>query len=405
VKRKVVLVMTFVFLLLLPAIATQTIKEEEEGKGLTKLGNKIHEEIVHEEEKEEYYLESSPILKEGRVLVSVKDFFSIEDGKLKWIDEENAVHGQNEDQAELHITKETIKVDDQEQDLEVLPEYREGKLFVPLRNLANFFDYELTWDEDERVVKVEGEDFLIKQEVEVAKEKDDITEVKTAEKSIESKKREVKSEATDEPPLTPQKKISSSSLPLKSGSEGEVVKALQEKLAKFHYYEGDIDGIFGPMTRQAVLGFQDVNDISVDGVVGKKTLKTLRSNPQKAPEDYTYEHEKEVSEPPVTQTREGLASWYGGTFHGRNTASGEVFNMHAMTAAAHNIPFGTRVRVVCLETKNSIIVRINDRGPYERSGGEWVPHTSRVIDLSMRAAQELGIKGRGVGPVRLEVLD
>src|SRR3569833_2475991 len=86
----------------------------------------------------------------------------------------------------------------------------------------------------------------------------------------------------------------------------------------------------------------------------------------------------------------GGASWYGPGFHGRKTASGERFNTHALTAAHRSLPFGTRVRVTNERTGRSVVVRINDRGPF--AGG-------RVIDLSKAAAQAVGISG--VGRVKL----
>jgi len=91
----------------------------------------------------------------------------------------------------------------------------------------------------------------------------------------------------------------------------------------------------------------------------------------------------------------GMASWYGSEFHGRKTASGEVFDMHALTAAHPTLPFGTLVRVTYLKTGKSVVVRINDRGP--RKGG-------RIVDLSYRAAQEIGLVWDGTGRVRLEVV-
>lgn len=91
----------------------------------------------------------------------------------------------------------------------------------------------------------------------------------------------------------------------------------------------------------------------------------------------------------------GIASWYGGIFHGRNTASGERFNMYAMTACHPNLPFGTMVRVVNLENKQSVVVRITDRG--DLVGG-------RVIDLSYGAAQRLAMTKVGLASVKLEVL-
>lgn len=97
----------------------------------------------------------------------------------------------------------------------------------------------------------------------------------------------------------------------------------------------------------------------------------------------------------VVKTYAGSASWYGGKFQGRKTASGERFNQNALTAAHRSLPFGTKVRVTNAATGRSVVVRINDRGPY---------HGSRIIDLSRKAAQSVGIIGRGVGRVKLEVL-
>jgi rare lipoprotein A len=92
---------------------------------------------------------------------------------------------------------------------------------------------------------------------------------------------------------------------------------------------------------------------------------------------------------------EGLASWYGGKFQGRRTASGEIFDTHRLTAAHRSLPFGTRVLVTSLENGRSVEVRINDRGPFV---------AGRIIDLSLAAARAIGLAGRGVAAVRLEVL-
>ena len=97
----------------------------------------------------------------------------------------------------------------------------------------------------------------------------------------------------------------------------------------------------------------------------------------------------------VRSVSSGIASWYGPGFHGRRSASGEVFNQNAMTAAHRTLPFGTRVRVTNLNNGRQVIVRINDRGPF--SGG-------RVIDLSAGAAGAIGLRSSGVGPVQIEVL-
>jgi rare lipoprotein A len=86
----------------------------------------------------------------------------------------------------------------------------------------------------------------------------------------------------------------------------------------------------------------------------------------------------------------GMASWYGEPFHGRRTASGEIFNMNELTAAHKTLPFGTRVRIRHAHTGKEVTVRINDRGPFTKG---------RVIDLSRAAAAAIGLVQTGVGPV------
>lgn len=90
----------------------------------------------------------------------------------------------------------------------------------------------------------------------------------------------------------------------------------------------------------------------------------------------------------------GRASWYGPRFHGRRTASGERYDMHALTAAHKTLPFGTLVRVRSLVTGHEVEVRINDRGPFS---------PGRVIDVSRAAAEALGMMGLGVKDVLLMV--
>jgi rare lipoprotein A len=92
----------------------------------------------------------------------------------------------------------------------------------------------------------------------------------------------------------------------------------------------------------------------------------------------------------------GYATWYGGSLHGGPTASGERFNKHALTAAHRKLPFGTRVRVTHRDNGKSVIVRINDRGPFGKK--------KRIIDVSEAAAKRLGMIDQGVAPVTIEVL-
>jgi rare lipoprotein A len=92
---------------------------------------------------------------------------------------------------------------------------------------------------------------------------------------------------------------------------------------------------------------------------------------------------------------EGLASWYGGKFHGRLTSSGEVFDTNTLTAAHRLLPFGTLVKVTNLDNGLSTVVRINDRGPFVEG---------RIIDLSRAAADQIGMLGEGVARVSLEIV-
>jgi rare lipoprotein A len=89
----------------------------------------------------------------------------------------------------------------------------------------------------------------------------------------------------------------------------------------------------------------------------------------------------------------GLASWYGPKFHGKLTASGEVFNQEKFTAAHRTLPWGSRVKVTNLANGKSVDVRINDRGPFGKG---------RIIDVSRAAARALDIVGRGITTVRVE---
>ncbi len=92
---------------------------------------------------------------------------------------------------------------------------------------------------------------------------------------------------------------------------------------------------------------------------------------------------------------EGFASWYGGKFHGQRTANGEVFDTNLLTAAHRTLPFGTLVKVTNLTNDKSVIVRINDRGPFVEE---------RIIDLSKAAADAIGLTPMGVARVRIEIV-
>jgi rare lipoprotein A len=108
---------------------------------------------------------------------------------------------------------------------------------------------------------------------------------------------------------------------------------------------------------------------------------------------YTVAGRVYVPEEDVNYREEGLASWYGDDFHGRLTANGEIFDMGSLTAAHPTLPMPCYARVTNLTNGKSLIVRVNDRGPY---------HGNRLIDVSNKAAELLEFKGNGVARVRVE---
>lgn len=98
---------------------------------------------------------------------------------------------------------------------------------------------------------------------------------------------------------------------------------------------------------------------------------------------------------PLDYRATGEASWYGPGFHGRKTANGEKYNQRALTAAHRTLPLGTSVKVTNIENDKTVIVRINDRGPFVHG---------RIIDLSRGAAEKLGIVGSGTAEVRIDAI-
>jgi rare lipoprotein A len=138
------------------------------------------------------------------------------------------------------------------------------------------------------------------------------------------------------------------------------------------------------------------NDPQQDALQAANRLRRLLGNAEPLTEvEGAPRPATQISLGPVQLTVSGYASWYGPGFNGNLSASGEVFNENAMTAAHPNLPFGTQVRVTNMDTGLSVVVRINDRGPY---AGD------RIIDLSAGAADVIGLTNAGVAPVRLDVL-
>jgi len=107
---------------------------------------------------------------------------------------------------------------------------------------------------------------------------------------------------------------------------------------------------------------------------------------------------RRVAAPPAPfpgWTETGVASWYGPPYHGRRAANGEIYDMEQLTAAHRTLAFGTRIRVLNLDNRRQVEVRINDRGPFVEG---------RIVDLSRAAARHIRMLGPGTAPVRLEVL-
>lgn len=97
----------------------------------------------------------------------------------------------------------------------------------------------------------------------------------------------------------------------------------------------------------------------------------------------------------VGSVKKGQASWYGESHQGNRTASGELFDLHKLTAAHKTLPMGSQVRVTSLSSGRSVVVRINDRGPFTKG---------RIIDVSQAAAEQLGFVRKGTDQVRIEVV-
>lgn len=147
-------------------------------------------------------------------------------------------------------------------------------------------------------------------------------------------------------------------------------------------------GTASAQTGKGALLAKEANMIVADTVVRAEKLHPSANRSYKVA-GKRYQPMTKVSS--FTQT--GRASWYGSQFHGRKTASGERYNMHALTAAHRTLPIPSYARVTNTRNGKSVIVRVNDRGPF---------HGSRVMDLSKAAAQQLGFIHQGTANVKIE---
>jgi rare lipoprotein A len=141
----------------------------------------------------------------------------------------------------------------------------------------------------------------------------------------------------------------------------------------------------------AAFGPVPLRTVQADAVPAKPTIVMA---PIKSPTPRLVEDVQAERKVPTTLLH-GFASWYGTVFNGRQTASGETYNMYAMTACHPTLPFGTTVRVTNQRNRRSVIVRITDRG---------LLYNGRIMDLSYGAAQKLDMLRNGVAPVKIQIL-
>jgi len=131
--------------------------------------------------------------------------------------------------------------------------------------------------------------------------------------------------------------------------------------------------------------------VTATGEIAPKTESIVRKRTVKVAREHAVE--KVIAEKTANYTAVGVASWYGGDFHGRRTANGETFDMNSFSAAHPSLPLPSNVRVTNLENHRSVVVRVNDRGPFV--GG-------RVIDVSAKTAKALGFYDDGLSKVKVE---
>jgi len=131
------------------------------------------------------------------------------------------------------------------------------------------------------------------------------------------------------------------------------------------------------------------------GAAGCRSIKTDTSDATKIEPSPSLEPPTPAKEQPASPVFEGVASWYGPGFHGKKTSNREIYDMNDMTAAHQTLPFETHVMVTNLDNGRTVVVRINDRGPFVKD---------RIIDLSYAAAKVLDMIDSGTAPVRLEIL-
>lgn len=136
-------------------------------------------------------------------------------------------------------------------------------------------------------------------------------------------------------------------------------------------------------------------EVQLASHVAKSTMNTPQQGTFKVGNPYEVAGKRYIPKETYNYSETGIASWYGPNFHGKRTANGEIFDRYELTAAHKTLQLPSLVRVTNLENGRSLIVRVNDRGPFKRG---------RIIDLSEKAADLLGFKGSGTAKVKIQVL-
>ncbi len=161
------------------------------------------------------------------------------------------------------------------------------------------------------------------------------------------------------------------------------------------YWRGVGTAIVAAFVLASCTSIEHAVDHAVDSMTGAMGIGGPADVPYQVGKPYVVKGVRYVPREDPDYNAVGMASWYGRPFHGRKTASGQIYNMNALTAAHPTLPFGTQVRVTNLANHKSVVLTVNDRGPFAKG---------RIIDVSRRAAERLGFRGAGTARVRVEVI-
>ncbi len=295
---------------------------------------------------EEVWLGVPPLVQDQRTIVPVRPLLEALKAKVFWDDETQKVHGIKGDKEVYFITKEEFpeewgKLEEKSTDPAKVPSIRiQSRTFAPLRPTVEALGCYVEWDELTQTIAISSMQSELPADLNYGVEFLSFNE---------AEKIDVNSASFWELLLIP-----------------EVDEAVAKEIIQYREENGKFTSFDG---LEAVPGVD--NDIQ----------ETIKENSK------------------LVYYERGNATSYGGIFHGRRTASGEIYDKNASTAAHPTLPFGTMVKATFLETGKSTWVRINDRGPCQ------VRHPDRIIDLSRGSAYEIGLtRAIGVGEVELKIV-